>query len=138
MTRLARRGALALLVCLPGLALAQGMPPVKPGVVPPAPTPRPHADAARCANTAFEIVNQSGVDVVEIYLRASGQTGNWGEDRLGDRMLRRGQRQRFDPGPGVHDVLMLTADGRAVAAMRQNACSLSVIRLEPDGRLSFT
>jgi hypothetical protein len=92
----------------------------------------------RCRDSAFSIVNQGEAEIVEIYLRASGQTGNWGEDRLGERTLRRGERLRLDPGAGVHDVLLLTADGRAVAAMRQNACSLSVIRLEADGRLSLT
>jgi hypothetical protein len=137
--RLSRRGALALLGGLPASALA-GAPGGKPPPLQPGEGRRHYADVSggRCRDSSFKIVNRAEAEIVEIYVRASGQTGHWGEDRLGEAVLRRGAELQLDPGPGVQDILLITGDGRAMAAMRQNACSLATVQLEPDGRLTLT
>jgi hypothetical protein len=118
-------------------ALAQGLggkpPPADPNP-PPTPTRR-YADANRCGDgSAFEVVNLSGATILEVYLRQSGGTG-WGEDRLGERALRRGERLSLDPGAGRVDLLLLRAHGRAFLAMRQDPCAISRVTLAPDDRV---
>ena len=95
-----------------------------------------HADADRCQfGSAFEVLNDSTVPIMEVYVRQSGGTGRWGEDLLGERVLRTGERIPLDPGSHRVDVLMLREDGRAFLAMRQNPCAIVRISLEADGRV---
>ncbi|MCK8787877.1 hypothetical protein M0638_26335 [Roseomonas sp. NAR14] len=121
-----RRAGLGLLLLLPGLAAADPLP-VKP-------PERRYADGERCRGmTALRIVNEAGVAVTELYLRPSGGTGGWGDDRLGEDTLPAGADLALDPGLGVWDVLLLRADGRAFLAMRQNACAINRLRLTAEG-----
>ena len=131
MTFIARRAALmALIATLPLAASAQTM-------GQPAAPPRHYADSDRCAQgSAFSVENRSDIPVAEIYVRVTGSTG-WGEDRLGERVLGRGERLDLDPGQQIVDVLMLTYDGRAQVAPRQNACVISRIRVNPDRTLEI-
>ncbi len=87
--------------------------------------------------SAFEVVNLSASPIMEVYLRQSGGTGGWGEDRLGDRMLRTGERLPLDPGSQRVDILLLRADDRAFLAMRQNPCAVSLISLGADDRVAI-
>ncbi len=125
MTFIARRAALlALAVALPMTAGAQT-------------APRRYADSSRCSDgSAFFVENQADVPVTEIYVRITGASG-WGEDRLGVRVLDRGERLDLDPGQQIVDVLMVTNDGRAVLAPRQSACVISMIRVKPDRTLEI-
>lgn len=125
MPPIARRAALlGLALALPAAAFAEA--------------PRAaYADAGRCGGgSAFIVENQADAPVTEIFLRVTGAVA-WGEDRLGERILAKGQTQEFDPGPQIVDVLMLRADGRAFLAARQDACRISAIRLNADGTLGL-
>jgi hypothetical protein len=118
---------LAVLFACTGVAAAQ----------PAGERPFPYADAARCRDRSyFDVVNRSATPVLEIYIRRSGQTGNWGKDRLGDGVLAVGGRQRFDPGVGVFDVLLIRADGQAFLTMRQRSCTINAVELGQDDRVS--
>lgn len=124
MTFTARRAAL-LTPALLALAIAL---PMTAGAQTP---PNRYADSSRCAQgSAFFVENRSEIPIAEIYVRVTGATG-WGEDRLGERVLGRGERLDLDPGQQIVDVLMLTYDGRAQLAPRQNACVISWIRVNP-------
>lgn len=132
-----RIALLGLIAILPTPLLAQQAEP--PGKPPPAdPNQRRYADSGRCREgSAFDIANLSAVPIQEVYLRQSGQTGGWGEDRLGSRVLRTRERLSLDPGIGRFDILILRADGRAFTAMRQNPCAISLVQLEADERITI-
>ncbi|MDB5413247.1 MAG: hypothetical protein JWR10_1582 [Rubritepida sp.] len=98
---------------------------------------RQYADASHCgAGSAFVVENAAEVPVTEIFVRVTGSSA-WGPDRLGERILPRGERLELDPGQQIVDVLILTADNRALLAARQNACVISAIRVNGDRTLGI-
>lgn len=126
--------------CLASAALALALAAATLGGVPPASAqgqPFPYADAAQCqGRTYFDVVNRSRTPVLELYIRPSGQTGNWGKDRLGDAVIAPGGRMRVDPGLGVFDVLLLRSDGRAFLTMRQRSCTINAVELGANNELT--
>ena len=124
MRTFSRRGVVAALATILTVrhAVAHGIADHADDKPPPAgtvPDRRRYADADRCQlGSAFEVVNDSAVPIMEVYVRQSGGTGRWGEDQLGERVLRTGQRIPLDPGSHRVDVLMLREDGRVTPRVR--------------------
>jgi hypothetical protein len=128
MTTITRRGMqrLALVALLvPVTALA-------------APQPRePYADHARCGyGSAFIVENRSEQPVLQVYVRVTGAP-EWGTDRLGEKVLAKGEAVELDIGPQIVDVLAVRADGRAFLTQRQHSCRLAIVRVEADRAVSI-
>lgn len=76
----------------------------------------------------FTIANQSARPVQEVFRRASGSTA-WGQDLLGDAVLRAGNSLDLAPAGSQVDVMVLLADGTARVLWRLDACRVARVTL---------
>jgi hypothetical protein len=104
----------------------------------PANPQRTHLDSSRCpSGSAFTVVNRGQAPIVQVFLRPSGTTGGFEQDRLGGRALQAGQFIELDPGVGRFDVMVMRADGAGMTAMRADPCRISEVALRADASLAI-
>ena len=75
---------------------------------------------------SFRLVNRDPAAVHEIYVTPAGSR-SWGTDRLGQDVLIPGRAARIGlpPGPCLHDIRVVFADGRAVERRRVDTCAVA-------------
>jgi hypothetical protein len=125
-----RKRALLALPLLAGLAacgtpmdpmasLAQGTAAYAP------PAQRSAAAPARRCDTAFRVVNQSGMTVERLFFSHASR-GNWGADQLGSNVLPPGRSASYRASySGAYDFRVVFADGRAAELRGVNICAAS-------------
>lgn len=83
--------------------------------------------AAQSCDTSIEVVNNSGVQVDELYFNPASNS-NWGRDRLGDNVLTPGRKVSFRPGRGgAYDFRVVWSGGREAEIRRVDICEVSRI-----------
>ncbi|MBW8269975.1 hypothetical protein [Caldovatus aquaticus] len=82
--------------------------------------------AAQTQNPSFNLVNNSGRTIMEIYASPSSDN-NWGPDRLGQNVLPPGQSfaVRLPLGECLYDIRVVYDDNSAQERRRVNTCSLT-------------
>ncbi|HYF09635.1 MAG TPA: hypothetical protein VD970_18610 [Acetobacteraceae bacterium] len=99
---------------------------------------RQYVDSGRCpSGSAFNVINRGQAPIVQVFLRPSGTTGGFEEERLRGRVLNPGQWIELDPGIGRYDVLVLRADGVGITALRQDPCRISEVALRADASVAI-
>ncbi|MBX6376180.1 MAG: hypothetical protein IRZ13_18375 [Acetobacteraceae bacterium] len=83
------------------------------------------ADASASQNPSFNLVNNSGRTIMEIYA-SPARDNNWGPDRLGANVLPAGQSfaVRLPLGDCVYDIRVVYDDHSAQERRRLNTCTL--------------
>ena len=88
------------------------------------------AAQAQC-DPSIEIINRSGLNIREYYLRPSGQS-DWGADALGSQVLRNRARLRSPTrGSGLHDFRIIWVHGGTAQLMRIDICTTTRIIATP-------
>ncbi|MBL6076517.1 hypothetical protein JMJ56_00785 [Belnapia sp. T18] len=81
----------------------------------------------------LQVVNASSRTVDRLFLTRLSLEG-WGNDRLGQEVLRPGRSARYRPSvPGAQDLRVVWADGRAAELRRVDPCATGTIRVEDAG-----
>lgn len=81
---------------------------------------------AQAGNPSFNLVNRTGQMIEQLYASPSS-TQNWGADRLGDKIVRPGQRLavRLPQGECQYDIRVVLQGGTAREQRRVDACALT-------------
>ncbi len=80
-----------------------------------------------------QVVNASSRTVDRLFLARLSLEG-WGTDRLGQEVLRPGRSASYRASvPGVQDLRVVWADGRAAELRRIDPCATGTIRVEDGG-----
>ena len=83
--------------------------------------------SAQSCDTSIEVVNNSGVQIDELYFNPTRIT-NWGNDRLGQNVLPPGRKASFRPGVGGnYDFRIVWSGGSAAEIRGVDICSVSRI-----------
>lgn len=90
----------------------------EPTEVPPTPEPTPSPiQEDKSAGATLEIVNRSGIDIWYVHLSPS-KSDDWGEDQLGDDLIRDGETYTLEGIPsGVYDLRAEDRDGETIGVM---------------------
>ncbi|MEI6158651.1 MAG: hypothetical protein WCP77_02360 [Roseococcus sp.] len=111
------------LAALLGLAACAAEPPE------PAATARPAPAANAACDGSFRVTNNSSRPVNRIFWRDSALTA-WGFDQLGLNLLEPSRTTNFRVRtPGLYDIRILWADGRALERRNINICSGQVVTI---------
>ncbi|MES2711074.1 MAG: hypothetical protein V4653_05790 [Pseudomonadota bacterium] len=88
---------------------------------------------AQSCDTSFNVVNNSGRTIMEIYFSPARQN-NWGADRLGADVLAAGASKAFRPSPGgAYDFRMVFDGGAPVERRNVDICAVSTITVTATG-----
>jgi hypothetical protein len=101
------------------------------------PTPVPEVETD---GKGLQVVNQSGADIWYVYLSPS-KAEEWGEDRLGDDIIRDGEAYVIkDVSDGVYDLRAEDSDGEAIEVVwemdLEETASLTITGAEPAGGMA--
>lgn len=81
--------------------------------------------AGQSCDTSIEVVNNSGVQIDELYFNPSSNS-NWGRDRLGDNVLTAGRKASFRPGAGgAYDFRVVWSGGGEAEIRGVDICAVS-------------
>ncbi|MDB5371843.1 MAG: hypothetical protein JWP04_485 [Belnapia sp.] len=82
---------------------------------------------AQGCDTAIDVVNQSGVQIDELYFGPTSNS-NWGRDRLGENVLTAGRTIGFRPGRGGnYDFKVVWSGGTEAEIRGVDICSISKV-----------
>jgi hypothetical protein len=120
---------------MPGRALASIILALGLAACSPPPKDRSLAEAHAAGGCAggLQVVNASSRTVDRLFLARLSLEG-WGDDRLGQEVLRPGRSARYRPtAPGPQDLRVVWADGRAAELRRVDPCATGTVRVEDAG-----
>lgn len=82
---------------------------------------------AQGCDTSIDVVNQSGVQIDELYFNPSSNS-SWGRDRLGENVLTSGRAIGFRPGRGGnYDFKVVWSGGNEAEIRGVDICTISKV-----------
>lgn len=120
---------------MPGRALASITLALGLAACAPPPSTRAVAEAPARGGCEAELrlVNASTRTVDRVFLARLSQEG-WGKDRLGQEVLRPGRSAQYrGTAPGMQDLRVIWADGRAAELRQVDPCATGTVRVEEHG-----